>query len=87
MFPEGLFPSIDGLHLEALHIDPQSITGILAVATPNATCSRHIFAERLGEALPDFARRTVRLTKALCAMAFAAGGKEGARLAHAQPCQ
>jgi transposase len=50
----------------------------------HATCSRCIFAERLGEALPAFARRTVRLTKALCAMAFAAGGEEGARLAQAQ---
>ena len=95
MFPEGLFPSIDGLHLEALYIDNQSITAMLAVATPNAscplcgepamrvhsryvrtatdlpwagirvrlqitvrrlfcdntTCSRHIFAERLGEVI------------------------------------
>lgn len=128
MFPEGLFPSIEGLHLEALHIDPQSITVVLAVATPNAicplcaepamrvhsryvrtatdlpwagirvrlqitvhrffcdnaTCSRRIFAERLGEALPAFARRTNRLAKALYAIAFAAGGEEGARLAHAQ---
>ncbi len=128
MFPKGLLPSIEGLHLEALHLDPQSITVVLAVATPNAicplcaepskrvhsryvrtvadlpwagirvrlqitvrrffcdnaTCARRIFAERLGEALPAFARRTVRLTKALCVMAFAAGGEEGARLAHAQ---
>lgn len=50
----------------------------------NATCSRRIFAERLGEALPAFARRTNRLAKALCAIAFAAGGEGGARLAHAQ---
>jgi transposase len=128
LFPEGLFPSIDGLHLEALHIDPQSITAVLAVATPNAicplcrepatrvhsryvrtatdlpwagirvrlqitvrrffcdtaTCSRRIFAERLGEALPAFARRTNRLAKALCAIAFVAGGEGGARLAHTQ---
>jgi hypothetical protein len=40
--------------------------------------------ERLGEALPALARRTNRLTKALCAMAFAAGGEGGARLAQAQ---
>ncbi len=38
MFPESLFPSIDGLHLEALHTETQSITAVLAVATPNATC-------------------------------------------------
>jgi len=128
LFPKDLFPSIDGLHLEALHIDTQSITAVLAVATAkaacplcgepamrvhsryirtatdlpwagirvhlqitvrrffcdNATCSWRIFAERLGEALPAFARRTNRLAKALCAIAFAAGGEGGARLAHAQ---
>lgn len=50
----------------------------------NAICSRHIFAERLGEALPAFARRTTRLTKALCTIAFTAGGEGGARLAQAQ---
>lgn len=50
----------------------------------HATCSRRIFAERLGEALPAFARRTNRLAKTLCAIAFAAGGEGGARLAHAQ---
>ncbi len=50
----------------------------------NTTCSRRIFAERLGEALPAFARHTNRLAKAWCAIAFAAGGEGGARLAHAQ---
>ncbi len=50
----------------------------------NATCSRRIFVERLGEALPAFARRTNRLAKALYAIAFAAGGEGGARLAYAQ---
>jgi len=40
--------------------------------------------ERLGEALPAFARRTNRLAKALYAIAFAAGGEGGARLAYAQ---
>ncbi len=112
MFPEGLFPSTDGLHLEALHRDNQSITAMLAVATLNAscplcgepamrvhsryvrtatdlpwarirvrlqitvrrffcdtaTCSRRIFAARLGQALPTFARRTNRLAKALVAI-------------------
>src|ERR1700674_5155212 len=50
----------------------------------NATCSRRIFAERLGESLPASARRTRRFAEALCALAFAAGGEGGARLAHAQ---
>ena len=40
--------------------------------------------ERIGEALPAFARRRNRFTKALCAVAFAAGGEGGARLAQAQ---
>ncbi len=50
----------------------------------NTTCSRRIFAERLGESLPAYARRTSRLAEALCALAFAAGGEGGTRLAHAQ---
>jgi transposase len=48
------------------------------------TCPRRIFAERLGEALPAFARRTNRLTQALCGLAFVAGAEGGARQAHAQ---
>lgn len=128
MFPEGLFPSINGLHLEALRIEIQSVTAVLTVATLNATCpvcgvpamrvhsryvrraadlpwagrrvcleitirrffcdnvscTRRIFAERLGVSLPVYARRTSRLIEALCTLAFAAGGEGGARLAHAQ---
>lgn len=45
-------------------------------------CPRKIFAERLGTELPAFARRTVRLTAHLIALAYAAGGHGGARLAH-----
>jgi transposase len=50
----------------------------------NASCSRRIFAERLGESLPAYAQRTSCLAEALCALAFAAGGEGGARLVHAQ---
>jgi transposase len=50
----------------------------------NAACPRRIFAERLGESLPAYARRTSRFAEAMCALAFAAGGEGGARLAHAQ---
>lgn len=45
-------------------------------------CERKTFAERFGTVLPAYARRTARLTAALCAVAFAAGGEGGARLAH-----
>jgi len=131
LFPEGLFPSIDGLRLEALRIDTQSITVVLAVATANAacplcgesamrvhsryvrtatdlpwagirvhlqimvrrffcdnaTCSRRIFAERLGDALPAFARRTNRLAKALCAIAFTLEVREAHAWLTLKPCQ
>lgn len=47
------------------------------------SCPRKIFAERFGDAVPAFARRTARLLDALRTLAFAAGGHGGARLAHA----
>ncbi|MDQ5854493.1 MAG: ISL3 family transposase, partial [Chloroflexota bacterium] len=46
-------------------------------------CAHKTFAERFGTVLPAYARRTVRLTDALRAVAFTAGGQGGARLAHA----
>lgn len=47
-------------------------------------CTRTVFAERLGAALPASARRTTRLVEALRNIAFTGGGESGARLAHAQ---
>lgn len=43
-------------------------------------CRRRIFAERLPELAPAYARRTVRLTGLLRAVGFAAGGEGGVRL-------
>ena len=45
-------------------------------------CAQRTFAERFGTVLPPYARRLSRLTDALVALAFAAGGEGGARLAH-----
>src|SRR6185312_15231502 len=45
-----------------------------------ADCRRRIFAERLPEVAPAYARRTARLTEVLRAVGFAAGGEGGARL-------
>jgi transposase len=45
-------------------------------------CSRKTFAEPFGPALPSYARRTLRLTNRLRAIAFATTGQGGARLAH-----
>jgi transposase len=47
----------------------------------NARCPRRIFTERLPGVLQPSARRTLRLTQALDAVAHALGGKAGARLA------
>jgi transposase len=47
----------------------------------NAACPRGIFAERLAGIAPAFAHRTDRQRDALAAIAFAAGGEGGARLA------
>lgn len=46
-----------------------------------AHCPRRIFTERLTGVLQPHARRTIRLTDALEAVAYALGGKAGARLA------
>jgi transposase len=46
-----------------------------------ANCPRRVFTERLPGVLPPYARRTLRLTEALEAVAYALGGKAGARLA------
>lgn len=46
----------------------------------NIACPRHIFCERLGNAVAYYARRTVRLTRALTCISFAAGAEAGARL-------
>lgn len=45
-------------------------------------CSRKTFAEPFGPALPSYARRTLRLSNRLRAIAFATSGQGGARLAH-----
>jgi len=48
-----------------------------------AQCPRRIFAERWAPEVLPYARRTARLTDMLRAVAFAAGGHGGARLAAA----
>jgi len=47
----------------------------------SAKCSRRIFAERLPETTKHYARRTLRLSAALDAVALALGDEAGARLA------
>lgn len=47
----------------------------------NPQCARRIFADRLGDFAPPYARRTARLAAILEAVAFALGGEAGARLA------
>jgi transposase len=47
----------------------------------NAACSRKTFAEQLRELAPAYARRTLRQGKTLREIAFALGGRAGARLA------
>ncbi len=46
---------------------------------PNATCSRHIFTERLPSVTESYARRTTRLREALLTQGWALGGQAGAR--------
>jgi len=48
---------------------------------PLALCPKRTFAERFGSSIPPFARRTTRLTDALRALTFTAGGQGSARLA------
>jgi transposase len=47
----------------------------------NPTCPRRTFAEQFPEVAPAFARRTLRQEKTLREIAFALGGRPGARLA------
>jgi transposase len=47
----------------------------------NSKCHRKIFAERLGEELQPYARRTNRLNQHLNAIGFALGGNAGSKLA------
>ena len=47
---------------------------------PNPGCMRQIFTERLPGVVAPFARRTVRLTDVVDAIAFALGGEAGARV-------
>src|SRR5258706_7292662 len=46
-------------------------------------CPQQIFCERVSTVVAPSARRTRRLTQALCQVGFALGGEAGARLAHA----
>jgi transposase len=43
-------------------------------------CSRRIFTERLPSCAPAYARRTLKQAESLCEVAFATGGRPGARL-------
>ena len=48
----------------------------------NPACSRKTFVEQVPDVAPAYARRTLRQKKTLCEIAFALGGRPGARLAH-----
>jgi transposase len=50
----------------------------------NPACPRKIFVERLGAAIPVYARRTWRLTAQLQELVLLSGGQTAARLAHTQ---
>ena len=47
----------------------------------NSACARQTFAEQFPEVAPAYARRTHRQFRRLCQIAFALGGRPGARLA------
>ncbi len=47
---------------------------------PNKECAQKIFVERLKEVAEAFARRTVRLDRIICALAFYVGGRLGAKV-------
>lgn len=47
---------------------------------PNNECARKIFVERLSETAEAFARRTLRLDRIICALAFYVGGRLGAKV-------
>lgn len=47
----------------------------------NPACARKTFAEPFSEVAPAYARRTLRQEQTLCEIAFALGGRAGARLA------
>src|SRR6266511_4159722 len=47
----------------------------------NSTCARRIFTERLPDFVATYARKTIRLVKALQAIGIALGGQAGSRLA------
>jgi transposase len=47
----------------------------------NSNCRRLTFSQRLGEAIPAYARRTQRCTNQLQVLGLALGGKAGARMA------
>ncbi len=47
----------------------------------NTQCPRLIFTERLPTCAPAYARRTIQQAELLCEVAFALGGKAGARIA------
>ena len=47
----------------------------------NRQCSRQTFAEQFPSVAPAYARRTSRQVETLCEIAFALGGRAGARLA------
>ncbi len=67
--PCGGMPLRLELHTRRFHCD-------------NARCPRRIFTERLPGVLQPYARRTLRLTEALGAVAHALGGMAGAGLAN-----
>jgi hypothetical protein len=66
-----------------LPICGQSIRWVVQVRRfrcENPACRRKIFCERLPTCVPASARRTARATQVLTAIAFALGGRAGARL-------
>ena len=70
--------TLAGLPLSGLAV--QLICQVKKFFCPNQECSQRIFVERLTEVAEVFARRTRRLDKIICSLAFYVGGRVGAKI-------
>ena len=71
--------TIQDLSWTTLHV--QIILQVRRFVCTNTQCSRRTFAERLGEQVQPYARRTTRCDTELQAIGLALGAKAGIRLA------
>lgn len=71
--------TVQDLSWTTLHV--QIILHVRRFVCTNTECSRWTFAERLGEQIQAYARRTTRCNTQLQAIGLALGGKAGVRLA------